>query len=110
MFVKAIIQRPIKKGKDSQAFSLLRKIRSNAMNHQGYISGTTMVSTEDPQEMVVISTWQSLGDWEKWKESKDRKEIDDRLLEIQAKPTSYRTYTSRKYRISVKKGFPDALD
>ena len=60
--------------------------------------------------MVVISTWHSIEDWEKWKESEIRDEIDDLLIAIQTKPTSYRTYASRKYRISVKKGFPDALD
>ena len=109
MFVKVFIRRPIKEGKDGQAFSLLKKLRSNAMNHQGYISGETLVSTDDPKEMMVISIWESLEDWENWKESKARKEIDDRLIEIQDRPTSYRTYTSRKYRISVKKGFPDAL-
>ena len=110
MFVKVFIRRPIKKGMDGVAFSLLKALRSKAMNHQGYFSGETLVRTDDPQELVVVSTWQSLEDWDNWKESKDRKEIDDRLLDIQSEPTSYRTYTSRKYRISVKKGFPDALD
>jgi heme-degrading monooxygenase HmoA len=110
MFVKVFIQRPIKEGKDREAFTLLKKLRSNAMNHQGYVTGETLVSTEDPQEMVVVSTWHSLEDWERWKESEDRKAIDALLLEIQAEPTSYRTYTFSKYRLSVKKGLPDALD
>ena len=110
MFVKVLIRRPIKEGKDVQAFSLLKKLRSHATNQQVYISGETLVNTDDPQEMIVLSTWHSLEDWEEWRNSKVRTEIDNQLLTIQTKPTSYKTYASRKYRISVKKGFPDALD
>jgi len=110
MFVKVFIQRPIKEGKDGEAFVLLKKLRSNAINQPGYVTGETLVSTDDPQEMVVIGTWQSMEDWEKWKGSEERKAIDALLLEIQVKPTSYKTYTFSKYRLSVKKGFPEALD
>lgn len=110
MFVKVFIRRPIKEGKDRHALTLLKKLRSNAMNQQGYITGETLVSTDDPQEMMVISTWQSLEDWRKWKQSDDRQTIDALLLEIQTEPTSYRTYTFNKYRIFVKERFPDALD
>ena len=110
MLVKVFIQRPIQEGKDREAFALLKEMRSIAMNQSGYVTGETLVNTEDPQDMVVISTWQSLEDWEKWRESEERKAINTSLLAIQAEPTSYRTYTFRKYRISVKKGFPEALD
>ena len=110
MFVKVFISRPIEEGKDRQAFSLLKKLRSSAMNHPGYISGETLVRTEDPQELVVISTWQSLEDWEAWRESDERKALEASMLEIQTEPTSYKSYTHSNYRISVKKGFPKALD
>ena len=69
MFVKVFIKRPIKEGEDDQAFSLLKKLRTIAMDHQGYISGETLVNVENPQELMVISTWQSLEDWERWRES-----------------------------------------
>ena len=110
MFVKVFIRRPIKNGKASPAFTLLKELRSHAVNQQGYISGETLINTDDPQEMVVLSTWHSMEKREEWRKSKVRTKIDNQLLAIQIKPTSYRTYASRKYRISVKKRFPDALD
>ena len=82
MLVKVFIRRPMKDGKVKEAFTLLKKLRSIAVKHKGYISGETLVSTEDPKEIMVISTWQSMEDWNSWKNNKDRKAIDDTSFEI----------------------------
>jgi len=81
---------------------------SHSRNQEGYISGETLVSTDDPQEFIVISTWQSLEDWITWRDSKKRREIDSKIKAYQIKPTTYESYVFRKYRISVQKGFPKA--
>ncbi len=112
MLVKIFIRRHIKAGKDKEVFALLKKLRFNAMNHSGYISGETLISTEDPQEIMVISTWHSMEKWSNWKESEGRKALDLQLKELQEGPTEYEPYVFSKYRLSVQTGlkkpvFPD---
>ena len=76
MLVKVFIKRNIKEGKEKEVFALIKKLRFKAMNQEGYISGENLVSTNDPQELMVVSTWQSIENWTKWKESDERKNID----------------------------------
>lgn len=107
MIVKVFIRRHLKEGNDREAFALLKKIRLKAMEYEGYISGETLVNTDDPQEIMVISTWQSMDNWNTWKESQDRKNIDALLDALQAAPTSYESFILSKYRLSAKTAFAD---
>jgi heme-degrading monooxygenase HmoA len=110
MIVKVFIKRRIKDGKEKEAFSLLKKIRYKAMNFEGYISGETLMHTEDTHKIMILSTWQSLENWNDWVESKDRNELDSRLEELQVEPATYEPYVFSKYRISVQQQFPEPLD
>ena len=107
MLVKVFIKRNIKEGKEKEVFALIKKLRFKAMNQEGYISGENLVSTNDPQELMVVSTWQSIENWTKWKESDERKNIDAQLEELQSAPTAYESFVFSKYRISVQTGFSD---
>ena len=108
MIVKVLIKRHVKMDSEREIFELLKQMRANATKQEGYISGETLVNTDDPQEFIVISTWQSLEDWGAWRDSKKRKEIDEKIESCQLEPTIYESYVFRKYRISVQKGFPKA--
>ena len=108
MIVKVLIKRHVKMDYEREIFELLKQIRAHATKQEGYISGETLVSTDDPQEFIVISTWQSLEDWIAWRDSKKRMEIDSEIESYQLEPTTYESFVFRKYRISVQKGFPKA--
>ena len=68
--IKAIITRHIKEDEDISHF--LRQLRGAAIHEPGYVSGQTLVNTEDDSEIVVISTWLSLGHWKAWETSEKR--------------------------------------
>jgi heme-degrading monooxygenase HmoA len=106
MLTIVFIKRHMQAGAEKEFFALIKKLRSNAMGHDGYISGETLVSTDDPQELLVISRWQSREDWAAWKESDARKSIDTSLEKLQTKPTEYKSYVFNKFRLSVQSGFP----
>ena len=59
-----------------------------------YITGRTFRCLDCPGEYLVISTWNSLDDWNRWLQSEQRmalqKQVDDLLGEI----TQYRIYES----------------
>ena len=92
MIAKIIIKRRFKEGKTPQIVSILNKIRSLAMEQGGYQSGETLIKSDQPNNMVVISTWNSLEAWQKWKDSPERKQYETMLEVYQEGPTEYDEY------------------
>ena len=92
MAVKIIIHRKVPKGKESQLVPLLIDLRSIATTQPGYISGETLRNVNDPQDYVVISTWQSAEAWKAWEASKGRAEIQAKIDGLLGEKTVYRIY------------------
>ncbi|MDX2500178.1 MAG: antibiotic biosynthesis monooxygenase family protein [Deltaproteobacteria bacterium] len=92
MAVKIIIKRSIPPEKSGQLMPLFKKLRSLAMNQPGYISGETLQNVDTPGEIVVISTWQTVDEWQRWVTHKERLKIQsqiDMLLDIKTEYTVY---------------------
>jgi len=109
MLVKVIIKREVTEGNEKMFFSLLKKLRLNAMHQEGYISGETLICAENTNMVVVISKWESLNGWKKWKADIKREVIDARLTELQDNPTIYEPYVFSKYKAAAGQGFPPPL-
>ena len=92
MLAKILIERQFKSGNEKEIIALLNHLRSLAMNQPGYISGLTMTIPDDPGNMMVISTWQTLDSWQAWKENTERKNLEAMLEIYQEGPTQYREY------------------
>ena len=75
MSVKILIKRVVPEDKAKEMIPLFRQMRALATQQPGYISGETLKSLDKPDEFLVISTWQSSNDWEKWLISKERQGI-----------------------------------
>lgn len=71
---------------------IVRKLRTQAMHTEGFISGETLRSVEDPTVHIVISTWKSLEDWNKWYNSPERKEVRGEIDAILAEPSKISPY------------------
>ena len=92
MQVKVILKRNVKKEDHDELMPLLLKLRNMALQQPGYISGETLVSREDPDDYLVISTWQSFEDWKRWLESNERQKIQKQVDDILKTPTFYSVY------------------
>jgi heme-degrading monooxygenase HmoA len=92
VLAKILIKRQFKSGYEKEILSLLNKLRSIAMNQAGYISGLTMTAPDDPENMMVISTWQALDSWYLWKENTERQNLEAMLDIYQLRPTEYQEY------------------
>jgi len=97
MLVKVLIKRKIQEGKTRETFVLLNKFRSDAMGQKGYISGETLFNHDNPQEILVISIWQSMDNWLSWKENKERKANEARIESWLEGPTQYDVYVLGTY-------------
>ncbi len=94
MAVRIIIDRKIKKGKEHQLAKWLRELRTKAMPAKGYISGETLRSLDDPQNFIVISTWQSVEDWKNWEKDSERKKIHTKIEKLMVRPTETKVYVN----------------
>ena len=92
MAVKIIIKRKVSKGKEGQLLPLLLELRSKATTQPGYISGETLRNVNDPEDYVVISTWQSVESWKAWEASKGRGEIQNKIDSLLGAKTVYGVY------------------
>jgi heme-degrading monooxygenase HmoA len=92
MAVKVIIKRLVSEEKARQMIPLFRQMRQLAMNQEGYISGETLRNLNNPEEFIVISSWQSSDYWTRWLTSPDRRKIQSRIDELLGGQTRYEIY------------------
>jgi heme-degrading monooxygenase HmoA len=92
MSVKILITRTIPGNKGRDMLQLFREMRSLATAQPGYISGETMKSNDRPDVFLVISTWESAADWEKWLLSKERQAIQEKMDALLGGKTHYEMF------------------
>jgi len=92
MAVKILITRSIVQEVAPVVRPLIVELRAHAMRQQGYISGETLKCIDKPGEYLVISTWQSLDDWNSWLDSQERKMLEEKIDSITGRATEYAAY------------------
>ncbi len=93
MTVKVFINRAITKSLTQELTTLLHKMRSACLIQPGYISGQTLKRLDRPGESLVVSTWNSIEDWERWYNSSERKEIQLEIDALLGEETTYAVYS-----------------
>jgi heme-degrading monooxygenase HmoA len=89
MAVKVIIRRIVPEHRVDDLQPLLRELRTRAMRQPGYISGETLRRLDKPDEFLVIGTWSSPEDWNRWAKSQERNEIQGRIDTLLGAKTEY---------------------
>jgi heme-degrading monooxygenase HmoA len=84
--VTVLITREFKKQHMPKAYEFIVKLRSLATLEPGYISGQTMVSVDNPNQITVMSTWEHAARWEDWEKSELRKDYTRKMEELSLGP------------------------
>ena len=92
MPIQVIIKRKWQTDNPEALFPLLTEIRSLAQKQPGYISGETLRSLEDPEDYMVISQWQTADDWQKWLQSKERRDLQGKVDSLIGERTFYEIF------------------
>lgn len=66
MAVKILVVRQVVSGGINTVCALIAAIRREAREQPGYIVGETLDPLPQSREILVISTWQSIEDWNRW--------------------------------------------
>lgn len=92
MTIKVLIRRTIAESRSKELNLLFVKLRSLAMQQEGYIGGETLKRLDAPGEYLVISRWQSIEDWTRWLVSKERSEIQGAIDALTDSETRFEVY------------------
>jgi heme-degrading monooxygenase HmoA len=92
MAVKILIRRQVPQEKAREMIPLFRQMRASATAQSGYITGETLRSLDNPREFMVISTWQSSDDWNRWLQSNERNEIQNKIDDLLGGETKYEIF------------------
>jgi len=92
MAVHVVIKRKFQINQPEKLIPLLRELSIRAQAQPGYISTETLQSTENSDECMVLSKWESPEDWERWFTSKERKDIQNQVDSLIGERTFYEVF------------------
>lgn len=92
MAVKIFIKRSVPPEKAAILIPLFQQLRTLAMNQPGYISGETLQRIDTTGEYIVISSWQSVDNWQQWATSRARIQLQNRIDAVLSEKTEYEIY------------------
>ena len=85
--VKIIIERKIKPGTEEEFKKLMEEVFSRSVHADGFISGETLQSVDNPNVYVTISQWKDISSWNTWASSTERKKRQGAYDKILSEPT-----------------------
>jgi len=91
--LRVIIEHQANNPEDAkQVIAIIHEIRDEIMKLPGYITGETLINTEDECNIIVISTWHYLKQWKEWLKSGTCRKLEGKEGQFLAKPLSHRAY------------------
>ena len=92
--VEVLTKRKVKQcGNAKILIPLILQMRALALCQPGYISGKTLCDLEHPGDCLVISMWETIEDWNRWKLSKERVHIEINIEALTGEETHYNIYS-----------------
>ncbi len=94
MAVKVIILRQITNENKALIQPLLQQLHQKALQSGGYVSGESLVNSGDKEGKLVISTWNTGTDWERFVNREDCMTLHQQVDSILEVETLYQVYNS----------------
>lgn len=73
--IRVLIERHIADDLSEHYEKAARATLQQAMQAHGFISGESLRNTQDPSHRVVMATYRTIQDWQRWHSSTERQEI-----------------------------------
>jgi heme-degrading monooxygenase HmoA len=77
--IKVFINRKVPSELEAAYTELAKETLHASMLTPGFIKGEVMHDINDPEHRLVVATYRSLADWQRWYESAERRALMDRL-------------------------------
>lgn len=73
--IRVLIERHIADDLAEHYENAARNTLQTAMQAHGFISGESLKNSYDPNHRIILATFRTLADWQRWHSSVERKEI-----------------------------------
>jgi heme-degrading monooxygenase HmoA len=93
MTVKIVIKRKVPKDREKYLLPLIKELRILTTRQKGYIAGETLKRIDKSGETVVVSTWETAEDWNRWVKSQERAGLQNKIDALLGKETKYEIYS-----------------
>lgn len=100
--IRVLVEHQTNQENVERVIDLIRELRNEAMRQPGYITGETLVNTADISNIMVISTWRSLKDWQAWDTCDTRRKITSNINPLLTQPYTihaFRYYLTKENRV-----------
>ncbi len=95
MAVKILISRKINTEQEAVVRPFLKQLHQCALKHKGYISGESLISGDNLEDHLIISSWESLDYWELFLDIEETKDIRYKIDQTLGRETIYKVYYKR---------------
>ena len=93
MAVTVVIQRTVKnRGMAEKLAALIVQLRSRAAAQPGFLTSQTFSCLDCEGEYLIISSWNTIKDWNRWMNSQERSVLQKQVDELLGESTRYRYY------------------
>lgn len=92
MPVYVVIKRKFKMNHPEKLFPLFNELQKGAKVQEGYISTETLQSTDNLDDYLVLSKWETAENWEAWFATKERREIQGKVDSLIGERTFYEIF------------------
>lgn len=92
MSVYVIIKRKFTMNEPQKLAPLLEQLKEKAKEQPGYISTEILQSSENPEDYLVISKWETAESWDVWFTSQERRDIQGRIDSLIGERTFYELF------------------
>ena len=94
MAIHVVIKRKYKVSNPEKLIPLLNELNERAKIQEGYISTKTLQSIENSNDYLVISKWETEGNWQAWFQSKERRNLQGDVDSLIGERTFYEVFRS----------------
>ena len=92
MPVYVIIKRKFRMNQPDKLIPLINELNLRAIDQPGYLSTVTLQSTEDSEDYIVISQWETADAWKRWFVSKERRDLQSKVDSLIGERTFYEVF------------------
>lgn len=78
--IRVLIERHIADDLAEHYEKAARNTLQKAMQAHGFISGESLHNTKDSNHRIVLATYRTIQDWQRWYSSPERKEIMEAIM------------------------------
>lgn len=83
--IRVLIERHIAESLETAYEERSRMVLQQAVAAPGFISGETLIDSNDPNHRITLANWRSEGDWSRWYHSEDRRDLMAELVPMMDK-------------------------